>query len=130
MPRDSESQRPSGSPRNHVHPGLGCHCCPRVAATATEILERFTQPPQVNEADRPPVDLVATLQSGNASRDSWPPPHEAMPTGQAATGRTSAFDRLGHRTPTSQEESKWVPHPEMTPRKIECGWQPHKEPRN
>ena len=30
-----------------------------VAATATEILERFTWPPQVNEADRPPVDLVA-----------------------------------------------------------------------
>ena len=30
-----------------------------VAAAATEILERFTQPPQVNEADRPPVDLVA-----------------------------------------------------------------------
>ena len=30
-----------------------------VAATATEILERFTWPPQVNEADRPPVDLAA-----------------------------------------------------------------------
>ena len=50
-----------------------------------------------------------------------------MPTGQAATGRTSAFDQLGHRTPTSQEESKWVPCPEMTPRKIDRGWQPHKE---
>ena len=30
-----------------------------VVATATEILERFTQSPQVNEADRPPVDLAA-----------------------------------------------------------------------
>ena len=30
-----------------------------VAAAATEILERFTQPPQVNEADRSPVDLAA-----------------------------------------------------------------------
>ena len=50
-----------------------------------------------------------------------------MPTGQAATGRTSAFDRLGHRTLTPQEESKWVPRPEMTPRKIDHGWQPHKE---
>ena len=47
--------------------------------------------------------------------------------GQAATIRTSAFDRLGYRTPTSQEESKWVPHPEMTPRKIDRGRQPHKE---
>ena len=51
----------------------------------------------------------------------------AMPTGQAATGRTSAFDWLGHRTPTSQEESKWAPCPEMTPRKIDRGRQPHKE---
>ena len=30
-----------------------------VAADATQILERFTWPPQVNEADRPPVDLAA-----------------------------------------------------------------------
>ena len=50
-----------------------------------------------------------------------------MPTGQATTGRTSAFDQLGHHTPTSQEESKWAPHPEMTPCKIDRGWQPHKE---
>ena len=30
-----------------------------VAAAANEILERFARPPQVNEADRPPVDLAA-----------------------------------------------------------------------
>ena len=30
-----------------------------VVAAVTEILERFTWPPQVNEADRPPVDLAA-----------------------------------------------------------------------
>ena len=39
----------------------------------------------------------------------------------------SAFDRLGHRTPTHQEEDKFAPRPEMTPRKIDHGWQPHKE---
>ena len=50
-----------------------------------------------------------------------------MLTGQTTTGRTSAFDWLGHHTPTSQEESKWAPHPEMTPHKIERGRQPHKE---
>ena len=50
-----------------------------------------------------------------------------MPTGLSASGRTSAFDRLGHCTPTSQEESKWAPRPEMTPRKIDRGQQPHKE---
>ena len=50
-----------------------------------------------------------------------------MQTGQATTGRTSAFDRFGHRTPTSQEESKWAPRPEMTPRKVERGRHPHKD---
>ena len=39
----------------------------------------------------------------------------------------SAFDWLGHRTLAHQEESKWAPRPEMTPRKIDRGWQPHKE---
>ena len=52
-----------------------------------------------------------------------------MPTGQAATGRTSAsaFERLGHHTLIPQEESKWVPRREMTPHKIDHGQQPHKE---
>ena len=50
-----------------------------------------------------------------------------MPTRPAATSRTSAFDWLGHCTLTPQEESKWAPHPEMTPHKIDRGRQPHKE---
>ena len=50
-----------------------------------------------------------------------------MPTGQATTGRTSAFDQLGYRTPTSQEESKWAPCSEMIPHKTDRGRQPHKE---
>ena len=39
----------------------------------------------------------------------------------------SAFDRLGHHTPTHQEEGRFAPCPEMTPCKIDRGWQPHKE---
>ena len=39
----------------------------------------------------------------------------------------SAFDQLGHCTPAHQEESKWVPRPEMTPHKIDHGRQQHKE---
>ena len=50
-----------------------------------------------------------------------------MSTRPATTGRTSAFDWLGHHTPTPQEESKWAPRPEMTPHKINRGRQPHKE---
>ena len=92
-----------------------------------EILERFTRPPQVNEADHPPVDLAADAAIRERFQRCLAATPRATPTGQTATGRTSAFDRLGHRTPTSQEESKWAPRPEMTPRKIERGWQPHKE---
>ena len=40
-------------------PDLAATVARGVVATATEILERFTQPPQVNEADQPPVDLTA-----------------------------------------------------------------------
>ena len=92
-----------------------------VVAAATEILERFTRPLQVNEADRPPVDLVAdaTIQEHFQRRLAATPPTTII--------RMSAFDRLGHCTPAHQEESKWAPHPEMTPRKIDRGRQPHKE---
>ena len=40
-------------------PDLATTVARGVAATATEILDRFTRPPQVNEADQPLVDLVA-----------------------------------------------------------------------
>ena len=63
-----------------------------VVAAATQILERFTWPPQVNEADRPLVDLAADaairecLQRCLATTQ-WP-----TSTRQATSGRTSAFD--------------------------------------
>ena len=77
-------------------PDLATSVARGVAAAATQILERFTQPPQVNEADRPPVDLAADaaiwecLQRCLAATP-WP-----TPTGQATSSRTSAFDQLGH----------------------------------
>ena len=96
-------------------------------AATTEILERFTWPPLVNEADHPPVDLAADATIRERFQRCLAATPRATPTGQATSGRTSAFDRLGHRTLTSQEESKWVPLPEMTPCKIDCGRQPHKD---
>ena len=108
-------------------PDLATTVARGVAAAMTEILERFTWPPQVNEADRPPVDLAADATIRECFQRCLAATPQATPTGQAATSRTSAFDRLGHRTPTSQEESKWAPHPEMTPCKIDHGQQPHKE---
>ena len=98
-----------------------------VAAAVTEILERFTRPPQVNEADCPPVDMAADAAIREHFQRCLATTPRATPTGQPTTGRTSAFDGLGHRTPTSQEESKWAPHPEMTPRKVEHGRPPHKD---
>ena len=108
-------------------PDLAATVTRGVVAATTEILERFTRPPHVNEADRPPVDLAAYTAVQECFQRRLATIPRATPTEQATTGRTSAFDQLGHRTPTSQEESKWVTHPEMTPHKIDHGWQPHKE---
>ena len=118
---------PPVTQRTMSTPDLAATVALGVAATATEILERFTQPPQVNEADRPLVDLAADVAIWERFQRCLAATPQATPTGQAATGRTSAFDQLGHRNPTPQEESKWAPHPEMTPRKIDRGRQPHKD---
>ena len=98
-----------------------------VAAATAEILDRFTWPPQVNEADRPPVDPAADAAIQEHFQRCLAITPQATSTGSTVTGRTLAFDRLGHRAPTPQEESKLVPRPEMTPRKIDRGRQPHKE---
>ena len=121
MPRNSMSHGAISTPE------LAATVARGVAATAMEILERFTQPLQVNEADRPLVDMAADAAIWECFQRCLAATPRATPTGQATTGRTSAFDWLGHRTPTSQEESKWVPHPEMTPRKVEHGQHPHKD---
>ena len=63
-----------------------------VVAAATQILERFTWPLQVNEADCPLVDLAADA----AIRECFQRCLAATPwptsTGQVPFGRTSAFD--------------------------------------
>ena len=108
-------------------PDLAASVARGVVAAATQILERFTWPPLVNEADHPPVDLAADaaiwerLQRCLAATP-WP-----TSTRQATSSRTSAFDRLGHQTPAPKEEDEWAPRPEMTPCKVDCGRQPNKE---
>ena len=108
-------------------PDLAASVACGVAAAATQILERFTQSPQVNEADCPLVNLVADAAIRECfQRCLLTTPHPTS-TRQATSSRTSAFDRLGHRTPTPQEENQWVPQPEMTPHKVDRGQQPNKE---
>ena len=68
------SVAPRGPDLRHITPGGGAHLVAQrtmstpdlattvargVVAAAAEILDRFTRPPQVNEADCPPVDLAA-----------------------------------------------------------------------
>ena len=81
----------------------------------------------MNEADRPPVDLAADATIQECFQRCLAATLRATSTGSTDTGRTSAFDQLGHRTPTPLEESKWVPRPEMMPHKIDRGRLPHKE---
>ena len=50
---------PPATQRTMSTPDLAATVARGVAAAATEILERFTRPPQLNEADRPPVDRAA-----------------------------------------------------------------------
>ena len=118
---------PPVTQRTMSTPDLAATVARGVVAAATQILERFTQPPQVNEADRPPVDLAANAAIWECFQRCLAATPQATSTRPATTGRTSEFDRLGHHTPDPQEEGKWVPCPEMTPCKIDRGWQPHKE---
>ena len=94
-----------------------------VAAAATEILERFTRSPLVNEADHPPVDDVADAALREHLQRRLAATPWSTSTGQAAPGRTSAFDGLGHRALAPQQEDQWAPWPEMTPRKVDRGRQ-------
>ena len=50
---------PPVTQRTMSTPDLAATVARGVAAAAMQILERFTQPPQVDEADCPPVDLAA-----------------------------------------------------------------------
>ena len=136
------SVAPGGPDLRHETPRTGAHpvaqrtmSTPDLAATvargvvaaAAEILDRFTWPPQVNEADHPPVDLAADAAIRECFQRRLAATPRTTSTGSTNTGRTSAFDWLGHHTPTPLEESKWAPHPEMTPHKIDRGRLPHRE---
>ena len=46
---------------------------------------------------------------------------------QPVSERVSVFKQLGHRAQDTQKEDEWALHPEMTPRKVECGRQPGRD---
>ena len=85
-----------------------------MTAAATEILERFTRPP--------PVDDVADAAIWEHFQQRRAAAMQLTPAGAESSSRVSAFDRLGHRAQTHQEE-EWEPRPEMTPWRVERGCQ-------
>ena len=76
-----------------------------MTAAATQILEKFTHPPLVDDA----VD--ATIQERFQQRRTAAT--QVIPAGmESSAGRFSAFDRLGHRVQTPRKEEGWEPRPE------------------
>ena len=84
---------PGGPDMCRVAPGAGAMSAPDLAATvacgvtaaATEILERFTQPSQVNEADCPPVNLAANAAIRECLQRCKAATPRTAPTGQATS---------------------------------------------
>ena len=73
-------------------PDLAASVARGVVAAAMQILERFTWPTQVNEADCPPVDLAANAAIQERFQRHLAATPQPTSTGQATSGRTSAFD--------------------------------------
>ena len=83
---------------------------------ATQILEKFTHPPPVNDAADAAIRECFQQRRAASTR--------MIPAGmKSSAGRVSAFDRLGHRAQTPRKEEEWEPRPEMTPRKVDRGCQ-------
>ena len=104
-------------------PDLAATVARGVAATATELLEKYVRPPPVNEADRLPVNQAADAALRERLQRCLNASPWATPTSQPAPGWTSAFEQLGHKVMDYQQEDEWAPRPEMMPRKVECGRQ-------
>ena len=83
---------------------------------ATQILEKFTHPP--------PVDDVADAAIWEHFQQRRAASTRMIPAGmESSAGRVSAFDWLGHWAQTPQKEEEWEPRPEMTPWKVDRGCQ-------
>ena len=89
-----------------------------MTAAATEILEKFTQPPPVDDAVDAAIKERFQQRRAATMRD-----YKFIPTGMESSPQVSAFNRLGHWAQTPQKDEDSEPRPEMTPQKIERGHQ-------
>ena len=113
------------APLSMSTPELAAMVARGVAAAATQILERYAQPP--DEAERPPLDQAADAALRERLQRHLKASPWTTPGSQPASERVSVFDQLGHRVQNTQKEDKWTPRPEMTPRKVERGRQPERD---
>ena len=87
-----------------------------IVEAATQILEKFTCPPLVDDAADAAIQECFQQRRAVAT---W-----VIPAGmESSASQVSAFDRLGHRVQTPRKEEEWEPRPEMTPRKVDRGHQ-------
>ena len=87
-----------------------------MAEAATQILEKFTHPPPVDDAAD--AAIWERFQQRRVAA-TW-----VIPVGmESSTSWVSAFDWLGHRAQTPRKEEEWEPRPEMTPQKVDRGCQ-------
>ena len=79
---------------------------------ATQILEKFTHPPLVDDVADATIQEHFQQRRAAATR--------VIPAGmESSASRVSAFDRLGHWAQTPRKEEEWEPRPEMTPQKVD-----------
>ena len=89
-----------------------------MTVAATEILEKFTRPPPMDDA----VD-AAIRECFQQRRAATVWEYMFITAGMESSTQVSVFDWLGHRAEIPQKDEDWEPQPKMTPRKIERGCQ-------
>ena len=99
---------PPVTQRTMSTPDLTATVARGVAAAAMQILERFTRPPQVNEADRPLVDLAADAAIRECFQRCLATTPQATSTGPAT----------GHQPLTSWDTVPWPPKKKVNGRPI------------
>ena len=114
------------APGSMSTPELAATVARGVPAATTQILEWYARPP--NEAERPPVNPAADAALRERLQRCLKASPWTTPGSQPVSERVSVFDQLGLRAQDTQKEDEWAPRPEMTPRKVEQGCQPGRDP--
>ena len=108
-----QREAPPEQPRVLSTPDLVSSITKRMTAAATEILDKFTQPPPMDDAADAAIRERFAQRRAATVRE-----YKFIPAGMESSTWVSEFDQLGHRMQTPQKDEDWEPQPEMTARKI------------